>query len=89
MRNEVADGPLVVTAIFMLPKPASVKRWRPSVKPDLDKLQRAVLDGMTGHVFVDDSRVVSIAAEKFYAPTPKDVGVNVYVHELIEGEDNE
>ena len=38
------DGPVAVTAIFLLPRPKSVPKSRqwPHVKPDLDKLQRAV-----------------------------------------------
>lgn len=39
----------------------------PATKPDLDKLVRAVLDSLTGLVWVDDSQVVSVAAEKLYA----------------------
>lgn len=33
-------------------------------RPDLDKLQRAVLDALTGVVYVDDSQVVMIEASK-------------------------
>ena len=39
-------------------------------KPDLDKLQRAVFDGMTGIVFKDDSQVWSVIATKDYAYEP-------------------
>lgn len=34
---------------------------------DLDKLERALLDALTGIVYVDDSQVVSINASKRYA----------------------
>lgn len=36
------------------------------VKPDVDKLVRAVLDALTGVVYVDDNQVVSVEATKFY-----------------------
>jgi crossover junction endodeoxyribonuclease RusA len=40
----------------------------PSGKPDLDKLARAVLDGLTaGGVWKDDSQVVTLTASKLYA----------------------
>lgn len=37
-------------------------------KPDIDKLLRALLDAMTGVVYVDDSQVACIWATKEYAP---------------------
>ena len=36
-------------------------------KPDIDKLVRTVLDGLTGYVFGDDSMVVHVVATKRYA----------------------
>ena len=51
---------------FWLPRPKSVKRAEPTVKPDLDKLVRAVLDGLTGIVYRDDAQVVAVEAEKRY-----------------------
>jgi Holliday junction resolvase RusA-like endonuclease len=62
-------GPVRVEAIFYLPRPQSVSvRALPIKRPDLDKLTRAVLDGMTdGGVFHDDSQVVHLVVEKQYA----------------------
>ena len=51
---------------FVMSKPKSAKRLFPSVKPDLDKLVRAVLDGLTGVAYEDDSQVVLIKATKTY-----------------------
>lgn len=39
----------------------------PSVRPDLDKLIRSVLDALTGVAFHDDSQVWEITARKHYA----------------------
>lgn len=65
------DGAVEVSVTFYTVRPASVKpakRPFPSVKPDVDKLARAVLDGLTaGGVFTDDSRVVDLHAKKRYA----------------------
>lgn len=75
------DGPLRVAIVFRMPRPRSVKRAYPSVKPDVDKLARAVLDGLTaGGVIVDDSRVVSLAAKKVYDAVP---GATVRVTEVL------
>jgi crossover junction endodeoxyribonuclease RusA len=63
-------GPLSVSLAFMLPKPKSAPKTRriyPDKRPDLDKLVRAVLDGLTGPLFADDAQVVSLAAYKAYA----------------------
>ena len=54
---------------FIMSKPKSAKRMFPSVKPDLDKLVRAVLDGLTGVAYEDDSQVVFIKATKTYGET--------------------
>lgn len=64
-------GPVKVALEFRLPKPKSrpkKDRW-PDRKPDLDKLIRAVLDGLTGVAFVDDAQVVILEARKsFFDP---------------------
>lgn len=63
-------GPVAVEIAFRLPRPASVSaKKRPShtVKPDLDKLVRAVSDALTGVLWVDDSQIVSVIATKLYA----------------------
>ena len=62
-----AQTPVWVTVSFRLPRPASVKRIRPSVKPDLDKLARAGLDALSGVLFDDDGQVVSLKVSKQYA----------------------
>ncbi|MDQ1174208.1 Holliday junction resolvase RusA-like endonuclease [Microbacterium testaceum] len=72
------DGPCRVDAAFVLPRPASVKRDLPSVPPDLDKLLRAVFDGITQaeNVWPDDSRVVEAHTSKVYGAAP---GVHVTI----------
>jgi Holliday junction resolvase RusA-like endonuclease len=60
------DGAVTVNATFFLPRPKSVKRSDPTVKPDLDKLLRAVLDGLTNIVYRDDAQVVNANAQKLY-----------------------
>jgi crossover junction endodeoxyribonuclease RusA len=57
---------------FVFLRPESVKAHKrpyPVVKPDIDKLMRAVLDSLTGVVYVDDSQVVEAAKiTKRYGP---------------------
>jgi Holliday junction resolvase RusA-like endonuclease len=55
----------------------------PQSRPDLDKLQRAVLDGLTdGGLIEDDSRVVFITARKEYLQLGTRTGVYVMVDAL-------
>ena len=67
--DHVFTGPVHVRVEFILPRPKTVKRIYPAVKPDLDKLLRALFDGMhcSGHkLLVDDSLVCSTQCSKRY-----------------------
>ena len=82
------DGPVAVTVAFFLPRPKSAKKrlW-PHVKPDLDKLIRAVGDALAPYkqpgVLRDDSRIVTWRATKDYDDAYKS-GVLVYVSRVDE-----
>lgn len=65
-------GPVRLEVDFFLPRPPSIKMTKrplPIVPPDLDKLVRAVGDGIgqSGLIWGDDSQVVEVFARKFYA----------------------
>jgi Holliday junction resolvase RusA-like endonuclease len=51
----------------------------PTVPPDLDKLIRAVLDGLTGVAYKDDGQVVKITAVKIYG---QKLGVQIGIMEI-------
>jgi crossover junction endodeoxyribonuclease RusA len=59
-------GGIAIELDFIFIPPKSVKREAPWVKPDLDKLIRAVLDGLSGVAYEDDCQVVTITAHKHY-----------------------
>lgn len=77
---EPVRGPVKVTVAFFLPRPKghfgtgrnagalkdSSPRW-PAGKPDVDKLERALLDGLTGIAFHDDAQVCVVNKRKSYA----------------------
>lgn len=64
--REPLAGGVRVDLRFIIPRPKTVIRDRPSVKPDLDKLIRAVLDGLTGVAYADDAQVTAVQATKRY-----------------------
>lgn len=73
------DCALEVTFIFAVPRPASVTRHLPTVKPDVLKLARSTEDALTGVVWTDDSRITDEHLRKFYADCPASVGCLVRV----------
>ena len=79
-RGVTFDCPVSVELTFVMPKPKR-PRWRvPAVKPDIDKLTRALLDGLTdGGLVADDARVVRLLCVEEYAEADNPVGVHVAV----------
>ena len=75
-------GPVRVRVVFHMPRPDRPAFDVPAVKPDIDKLLRAVFDGITkGRLWEDDARVVWCLAEKVYG----DPGVTVTLQKAIPG----
>jgi Holliday junction resolvase RusA-like endonuclease len=79
--GEPLDGPITVALAFQLVPPKRPRWWAPAVKPDLDKLIRAVLDSLSTTkdrktkaiirgVITDDARIIHITAAKSYHGTP-------------------
>ena len=84
------SGPVAASLRFVFPRPKhhyrtgknqhllkdSAAIWH-STKPDIDKLQRAVFDSLSGVLIQDDSQIAKVLAEKMYCD-PDDVpGVHV------------
>lgn len=69
---------------FVFTKPKSTpKKYRLNTKrPDLDKLIRAVLDGITDVLIPDDALVVSITASKSYGDSNQPPGLKIKVTRL-------
>jgi Holliday junction resolvase RusA-like endonuclease len=69
---EAFEGAVSVEVEFVFPRPKTVKRMWPSVAPDIDKLLRALLDGITGSgLWGDDAQVVRVRALKSYGEMPR------------------
>jgi len=73
-------NPVRVELLFFFNRPKTVKREHMSVKPDIDKLSRSVLDCLSGRIIKDDSQVIILNARKEY--TDQSPGVLVRVYEI-------
>lgn len=79
---EPLGGALSLTAVFIMPrtKAMGTKQAPPMTqKPDLDKLLRALNDGLTGVAFHDDSQIVATVASKRRAEPGEETGVEVTI----------
>lgn len=85
------DQAVCVNVVFGLPIPKSTsKRKKEDMlndiikhikKPDTDNLLKAVLDGLNGIAWADDSQVIRVCASKEYSTEPY---VYLYVHESVD-----
>lgn len=65
--TDTYSGAVDVHIVVYLPRPKTVTRQHPHVKPDVDKLARALLDSATdAHVWNDDSQVCALYITKLY-----------------------
>jgi len=72
--------PVRIDLAFYFARPKSAKkRIGMTVKPDLDKLQRAVFDAITGILIHDDAQITSVTARKHYGDPER---VEITVEEL-------
>lgn len=75
---EPLDEPVEVRVRLWVPAPQRPRWWRPAVKPDVDKLGRAILDGLAdGGAYINDSRVTDLHVSKRYADEQQPMGARV------------
>lgn len=75
---------LGVLAYYGIPKSWTKKKQqqaregalRPSVKPDVDNVLKAVLDALNGVAYKDDTQVVEEFARKYYSDSPR---IEIYI----------
>lgn len=86
--REPMSGPLEVEILFRFPMPASRpkqekvlgRKWKVTT-PDLDKLARSTLDGMSGIIYTDDRTVAVLIASKYETVTAP--GATITVRKLL------
>lgn len=74
------DKPCTLNVVFYLPQPKQPKFWVPAVKPDGDKLLRAVQDALTKVLVRDDCLFIrGTYAKRYGAP-----GADIIIMEVAE-----
>ncbi|MFT9495843.1 RusA family crossover junction endodeoxyribonuclease [Anaerosolibacter sp.] len=76
---------------FQIPKSASKKKKddmeageiRPTKKPDLDNVLKAITDSLNGIAYGDDSQIVRATVEKYYSQVPR---AEVMINQINKGE---
>lgn len=75
--SDPLQGPIEMSAVFRIEVPASWPKWKreaalrgwivPTDRPDIDNLEKALLDALNQKAFKDDAYVVRREGEKTYA----------------------
>lgn len=83
-RKYEADKALAVDIVLYYPRPKRMAKYkrlmaqkgvlRPTVKPDVDNVIKAILDALNGVAFEDDRQIVQIECEKWYDITEENEG---------------
>lgn len=79
IKDEFPLGPRVPVQValrFYFRPPKKVNCQHKTTRPDVDKLMRSALDGMTGIVYTDDSQVAHAQVSKFFDANER---VEIYV----------
>lgn len=77
--DEPTDGPVSVTLSFYFSKKTNNQWTEYTKKPDIDKISRAVLDALTGIIYIDDCQVYHLEAKKLYAEFGHEPGVVIEI----------
>lgn len=84
---------LDVTITFYIKPPLSISKvkknqnllkaefWRVVKKPDLDNLEKSVLDALNGHAWDDDNQISDLSSRKRYSLNPR---VEIVIKEDVE-----
>jgi len=78
------ECPLAVRMLLLFPRPGRL-RWKTlpmprcphTTRPDAENVAKAVLDALTGLLWVDDAQVFDLRVKKLYAAGEEQAGVYV------------
>lgn len=84
--TEPLEGPVSMTLTFIFPRPQAMiwkkkkmpKEWH-TKKPDIDNLEKTVLDALNGLAYKDDSQVCCVLKSKVIASGSDVPGISVTI----------
>jgi|DEB0MinimDraft_6_1074348.scaffolds.fasta_scaffold117495_2 Holliday junction resolvase RusA-like endonuclease len=77
------DSPVSVELEFVIRRPKKPKFSVPATTPDIDKLARATLDGLSKIIISDDARIVALKVSERYQRDDEPTGCLISVEENI------
>lgn len=83
--ERIDEGPVAVGLDFVLYRPVSASKTKllpATKKPDIDKMERAILDALTHVIWADDAQVTHVFKRKRVAEFGEVPGVHVWVDRL-------
>lgn len=83
---QLTADPIKIDVHVYLPRPRTVTRSHHTVKPDADKLLRAIADGITDSktIWVDDSQAVDMRIRKHYVIEDMPPQVKIRIENLLQ-----
>ena len=70
-KNLILKGAVKLDLLFCFKKAKSCKKDYHTQRPDIDNLEKAILDGLNKTAFVDDCQVVEIKSQKVFSDVDK------------------
>ena len=70
-KNLILKGAVKLDLLFCFKKAKSCKKDYHTKRPDIDNLEKAILDGLNKTAFVDDCQVVEMKSQKVFSDVDK------------------
>lgn len=70
-KDLILKGAVKLDLLFCFKKAKTCKKTLHTQRPDIDNLEKAVLDGLNKVAFVDDCQVVELNSKKVFSDTDK------------------
>ena len=70
-KNLILKNAVKLDLLFCFKKAKSCKKTLYTQRPDIDNLEKAILDGLNKVAFVDDCQVVELNSKKVFSDTDK------------------
>lgn len=70
-KDSILKGAVKLDLVFVFKKAKSCKKTFHTQRPDIDNLEKSILDGLNKVSFVDDCQVIEMNSKKVFSDTDK------------------